>query len=84
MAMFATVIARTGHTEAIRERLDRVIQIGSPSFAVADTEEEAIEIATEEFTQDAARLDLDFFEPEQVSAYEITEGDEVIGWEIDA
>lgn len=82
MAQFATVIARTGHVEAIRERLSSSIMIGALVIPVAATEEEAIEIATEGFTQDAARLDLDF--EFSVSTYEITEGDEVIGWEAEA
>ena len=79
MALFATVIARTGHADTIRARLR---PYGTAPTGEAATEEEARAIATEGFERDALLLDLDF-DADCVDAYEITEGEEVIGWSVD-
>lgn len=78
MAAFNTIVARTGFTEQIKARLND----DSWSGPEASNAAEAIEAATERFEQSAASSGWDLA-PESVSAYEMYEGDELVGWDVD-
>lgn len=78
MAAFNTIVARTGFAEQIKARL----KDDSWSGPEAEDAAGAIEVTTEQFEQSASMSGWELA-PESVSAYEMYEGDEVVGWDVD-
>jgi hypothetical protein len=79
MAAFNTIVARTGFVDEMRIHLNNKNWNGLD----ADNQADAIQAANEKFEDDATRSDWEV-SPESTDAYEIFEGENLIGWDIDA
>lgn len=84
MAAFCTIVARTGFVEELEEALNHNISFSTDPHArlVAEEEAQALEIALEQFKNDAHMTDW-YVNPDDIDAYEKTNSDgEIIGWSI--